>query len=47
MTTKEKASACLAKLEEYDTTTVINVLNPYLSDEILADIYNQLMEDEL
>lgn len=46
MTTKEKASACLAKLQEYDSAVVVNILNPYLSDETLAYIYDQLMEDE-
>lgn len=43
---KEKASACLKELEEYDTKTVINLLNEYLSDEALAEVYDKLMEDK-
>lgn len=46
MTTKEKASACLEELEEYDTKTVINLLNEYLTDEALAEVYDKLMEDK-
>lgn len=45
MTTKEKASAYLEELEEYDTKTVINLLNEYLTDEALAEVYDKLMED--
>lgn len=46
MTTKEKASACLEELEELDTKTVINLLNEYLTDEALAQVYDKLMEDK-
>lgn len=45
MTIKEKASACLDLLEEYDTKTVINLLNEYLTDEALAQVYDKLMEE--
>jgi hypothetical protein len=46
MTNKEKASQVLRYMEdEMDVKTVINVLNPYLKDEQLADIYDSLVSD--
>lgn len=46
MTDKQKASQVLKYMEdEMDVKTVINVLNPYLKDDQLADIYDSLVSD--
>ena len=45
MTNGEKATAVLSYLDGLDTTTVINVLNPYLDDDELAGLYDQLVSN--
>ena len=46
MTDKQKASQVLRYMEdEMDVKTVLNVLNPYLKDEQLAGLYDQLVSD--
>lgn len=46
MTNKEKASQVLRYMEdELDQHTIIQLLNPYLKDEQLADIYDSLVSD--
>ena len=45
MTNGEKATAALSYLDGLDTTTVINVLNPYLDDDELAGLYDKLVSD--
>ena len=46
MTDKQKASQVLKYMEdEMDVKTVINLLNPYLKDEQLAEIYDCLVSD--
>ena len=47
MTNGEKTTAALSYLDGLDTTTVINVLNPYLDDDELAGLYDQLVSDGL
>ena len=47
MTNEEKATAALSYLDGLDTTTVINVLNPYLDDDELAGLYDKLVSDGL
>ena len=47
MTNGEKATAALSYLDGLDTTSVINVLNPYLDDDELAGLYDQLVSDGL
>ena len=47
MTKGEKATAALSYLDGLDTTTVINVLNPYLDDDELAGLYDKLVSDGL
>lgn len=46
MTTQKKASEALSKLEELESTTVVNIVNEYLTDEELADIYDKLEEEQ-
>ena len=46
MTNKEKASQALRYMEdELDQHTIIQLLNPYLKDDQLADIYDSLVSD--
>lgn len=45
MTEQEKATATLDYLEGLDSKCVINLLNPYLDDNELALLYDQLVED--
>ena len=46
MNEKQKASQVLQYMEdEMDVKTVLRVLNPYLKDGDLADIYDSLVED--
>lgn len=46
MNEKKKASQVLQYMEdEMDVKTVLRVLNPYLTDGNLADIYDSLVED--
>lgn len=46
MTDNQKASKVLNFMEEeWDGKTIINVLNLYLKDEDLADLYDQLKEE--
>ena len=46
MTNKQKASQALQYMEdELDQHTIIQLLNPYLNDDQLADIYDSLVSD--
>ena len=46
MTDKQKASQVLQYMEdEMDAHTIIQVLNPYLKDEQLAEVYDSLVSD--
>ena len=46
LTDKQKASQVLLYMEdEMDVKTVLNVLNPYLKDEQLAEVYDSLVSD--
>jgi len=46
MNDKEKAAAVLSYMEdEWDGKAIINALNPYLRDEDLADLYDNLVDD--
>jgi hypothetical protein len=46
MNEKQKASQVLQYMEdEMDVKTVLRVLNPYLKDSDLADIYDSLVND--
>lgn len=45
MTDGEKATAVLNYLEEQDSKTVINILNPMLDDGALALVYDSLVRD--
>ena len=45
MTDGEKATAVLNYLEEQDSKTVINILNPMLDDGALALVYDGLVRD--
>ncbi len=46
MTDKQKASQALRYMEdELDAHTVIQLLNPYLKDEDLADLYDGFVSD--
>ena len=46
MTDKQKASQVLQYMEdEMDVHTIIQVLNPYLKDEQLAEVYDGLVKD--
>lgn len=45
MTDGKKATAVLNYLEEQDSKTVINILNPMLDDEALALVYDGLVRD--
>lgn len=46
MNEKQKASQVLQYMEdEMDVKTVLRVLNPYLTDGNLADIYDSLVND--
>ena len=47
MTDGEKATAVLNYLEELDSKTIINLLNPLLDDYALALTYDKLEEDGL
>lgn len=47
MTDGEKATAVLNYLEELDSKTIINLLNPLLDDYALALLYDKLEEDGL
>lgn len=47
MTKAEKASEVLEYLEELDTRTVLKVLESFISDDDLADIYDDLEKDGL
>ena len=47
MTNGEKATAVLDYLDGLDSTTIINVLTPYLSDDELSMLYDDLVRDEL
>ena len=46
MNDKEKAAAVLSYMEdEWDGKAIINALNPYLRDEDLADLYDNMVDD--
>lgn len=46
MTDKEKASAVLQFMEdEWDSTPIINALNPLLKDEDLAGLYDNYVNE--
>lgn len=45
MTDGEKATAVLNYLEEQDSKTVINILNPILDDDALSLVYDGLVRD--
>jgi hypothetical protein len=46
MTNKQKASQVLQYMEdELDAHTIIQVLNPYLKDEQLAEVFDSLVND--
>jgi hypothetical protein len=46
MTNMQKASQVLKYMEdELDQHTIIQLLNPYLKDDDLADIYDSLVSD--
>lgn len=46
MTDKQKAAQVLRYMEdEMDVKTVLNVLNPFLTDEQLAGVYDSLVSD--
>lgn len=46
MDEKKKASRLLEFMEDsWDPTTIINALNPYLKDEDLAGLYDQLVRE--
>lgn len=46
MTDKQKASQALRYMEdELDPHTILQLLNPYLKDKDLADIYDGLVRD--
>ena len=46
MTEKWKASQALKYMEdELDAKTILQVLNPYLKDEQLAEVYDSLVSD--
>lgn len=45
MTDGKKATAVLNYLEEQDSKTVINILNPMLDDGALAQVYDSLVRD--
>lgn len=47
MNNGEKATAVLNYLEELDSKTIINILNPLLDDDSLALLYDQLKKDGL
>ena len=47
MTNKEKATAALSYLDGLDTTSAINVLNEFISDDELAGLYDRLVDDGL
>lgn len=45
MTQGQRATAVLSYLEEQDSKTVINILNPMLDDEALELVYFGLVRD--
>lgn len=46
MTDEQKASELLNFMEDnWDSTAIINALNPYLKDEQLAGLYDQLVKE--
>lgn len=45
MTDNQKARLVLDYLEVLDGEVVANLLNPYLTDEQLADLYDNLKKD--
>ena len=45
MTDGQKATAVLNYLEECDSTTILNVLDCFLTDKALAILYHQLKEE--
>jgi len=46
MTEKWKASQALKYMEdELDAKTILQVLNPYLKDEQLAEVFDRLVDD--
>ncbi len=45
MTDGEKATAVLNYLEDLESASVINILNPLLDDEQLAYLYDQMKEE--
>jgi hypothetical protein len=45
MTDGQKATKVLNYLEELDSTTIINLLNPMLDDYELALLYDKLKDD--
>ena len=47
MTDGEKATKVLNYLEELDSTTIVNLLNPFLTDELLAMLYDDFKQDGL
>ena len=47
MTNGEKATALLSYLDGLDTTSVINVLHPFIEDDVLAAEYDKFVNDGL
>ncbi len=47
MNEKQKASAVIDYMSEWDSDTVINILQAYISDESLADLYDTLVREGL
>ena len=47
MTDGEKATKVLNYLDGLDTKSAINVLHPYIEDEVLAGIYDDFVEKGL
>ena len=45
MTIKEKASAALEIMEEWDSDTIVDVLTSYIKDEDLAEIYDKMVSE--
>ena len=45
MTDNQKARLVLDYLEGLDAEVAVNLLNPYLTDEQLADLYDNLKKD--
>ena len=47
MTNGEKATALLDYLDGLDTKSAVNILHPFIDDDVLADKYDEFVEDGL